>query len=244
MGTAPYSSSLNKSRKHIGTILSKPAVAGYVHHLDLETQSFVEQCLQLGQGGAKAIDPLRLIRRMLLSLNLTLCYGRRVSLDDPILDEIAHVEHGLVNMRNTIHTLQDCIPVLQLNPFSAETRTAKQLRQRRDDYFTGLNKELDERRANGTDTPCIRSALLDQPDIDSKQVQLTCLTFVSAGMAPTSATLQWSIAMLAHRPDIQLAAFNALQDHYRQDEALAQMGTAYDDQTCVYIVALVKEFLR
>jgi 3-hydroxyphenylacetate 6-hydroxylase len=85
---------------------------------------------------------------------------------------------------------------------------------------------------------------LDQPDIDSKQVQLTCLTFVSAGMAPTSATLQWSIAMLAHRPDIQLAAFNALQDHYRQDEALAQMGTAYDDQTCVYIVALVKEFLR
>jgi hypothetical protein len=50
--------------------------------------------------------------------------------------------------------------------------------------------------------------------------------------------------MLAHRPDIQLTAFNALQDHYRKNEALAQKGTAHDDQTCDYIVALVKEFLR
>jgi 3-hydroxyphenylacetate 6-hydroxylase len=244
MGTAPYSSSLNKSRKHVASLLSKPAVGNYIEKLDNETQAFMDQCLQLGRDGTVAIDPLRLIRRMIMSLNLMLCYGRRVSLEDPLLDEIVHVEHEMVNMRNTIHNLEDCIPMLRLNPFSTQFRKAKQLRERRDVYFNSLNAELDDRRANGTAVPCIRSALLDRADVEEDQVQLTCLTFVSAGMAPTSATLQWSIAMLAQRPDIQHAAYDTLRERYENDEALIDRGTAHDDQSCDYIVALVKECLR
>jgi 3-hydroxyphenylacetate 6-hydroxylase len=162
-----------------------------------------------------------------------------------LLDEIVHVEHEMVNMRNTLHNLHDSVPLVRLNPFSTQLRKARHLRDRRDAYFNSLNAELDGRRAAGpVDVPCIRSAFLDRANVDEDQVQLTCLTFVSAGMAPTSATLQWSIAMLAQRPDVQQAAYDALRERYEKDEKLRALGTAHDDQSCEYIVALARECLR
>ena len=83
--------------------------------------------------------------------------------------------------------------------------------------------------------------MLNRADVTEEELNLTCLTFVSAGMAPTVATLQWSIALLAQRPDIQATAFSAIQDYSGKDVVL---GDEEDDQGCQYIVALVKECLR
>ena len=60
-------------------------------------------------------------------------------------------------------------------------------------------------------------------------------------MAPTVATLQWSLAFLAQRPDIQAAAFAAMQKHLKEKGPLEDIE---DDQGCQYIVALIKECLR
>ncbi len=235
MGTAPYSKSLNRSRK--GTPLGKPAVSKYVGLLDIETLDFIQQCLDANE---RPIDPLCMLQRMSLSLDLRLCWGRRISLCHPLLTEIAQVEHEIVNMRNTMTNIQDCVPFLRF-PWSRTTMKALELRKRRDTYFAQLNDELDERLRNETQEPCIRSELLQRADVDEEELNLTCLTFVSAGMAPTVATLQWSIALLAQRRDIQEVALRAIQDHCGKDMVL---GYKDDDQSCPYIVALVRECLR
>jgi 3-hydroxyphenylacetate 6-hydroxylase len=235
MGTAPYSSAMNRSRK--STPLGKPAVRTYVRFLDIETRDFIRQCLD---AETRPLDPLRMLQRMSLSLDLVLCWGRRISLEDPLLAEIVEVEHEIVNMRNTMTNLQDCIPILR-TLLSGTTKKALKLRQRRDIYFAQLNDELDDRIQKGTHTPCIRSEMLNRADVNEEELNLTCLTFVSAGMAPTVATLQWSVALLAQRPDIQAAAFKAIQDYCGKDMVL---GDEEDDQGCQYIVALVKECLR
>ena len=235
MGTAPMTKSLNRSRKD--TPLGKPAVQTYVKYLDIETRDFMRQCLEADR---RPLDPLRMLQRMSLSLDLTLCWGRRISLEDPLLAEIAQVEHEIVNLRNPMTNLQDCIPALRF-PWSHTTKKALELRQRRDTYFAQLNNDLDERVRQGLHTPCIRAELLHRPDVDEEELNLICLTFISAGMAPTVATLQWSIALLARRPDIQQTALHAIREHYKDN---APFGDAGDDQGCQYIVALAKECLR
>jgi 3-hydroxyphenylacetate 6-hydroxylase len=236
MGTAPYSKSLNHGRKM--TPLGKPAVASYVPILDVETRDFVRQCLNASKGGP--IDPLPMLLRQSLSLDLSICWGRRVSLDDPLLTEIPEVEHQIVNLRNTMTNLQDCIPLLRF-PWSSTTKKAESLRERRAIYFTQLNRELDERTRNGTQKPCLRANLLSRSDVSEEELNLISLSFISAGMSPTSSTLDWSIALLAQRPDVQDAAYEAIKDHYKGDTIL---GSAEDDQGCAYIVALAKECLR
>ena len=235
MGTAPMTKSLNRSRKD--TPLGKPAVQTYVKYLDIETRDFMRQCLEADQ---RPLDPRRMLQRMVLSLDLTLCWGRRVSLEDPLLTEIAQVEYEIVNLRNPMTNLQDCIPALRL-PWSQTTKKALELRQRRDAYFTQLNHDLDERVRQGSHTPCIRAELLHQPDVDEEELNMICLTFISAGMAPAVATLQWGIALLATRPDIQQTALHAIREHYKDS---APIGDPNDDQGCPYIVALAKECLR
>lgn len=236
MGTAPYSKALNRGRKD--TPLGKPAVKTYVKCLDMETRDFIRQCLSSNN---QPLDPLHLLQRMSLSLDLTLCWGRRISLSDPLLTEIVTVEHEIVNMRNTMTNLQDCIPLLRF-PWSRTTKKALGLRKRRDAYFAQLNGELDRKIMDGTKRNCIRAELLERDDVDEEELNLVCLTFISAGMAPTVATLQWSIAFLAQRPDIQAAAFSAIREHYGKD--YKPLGDVDDDQGCQYIVALIKECLR
>lgn len=236
MGTAPYSKALNRGRKD--TPLGKPAVRTYVKCLGIETRDFIHQCLSAHN---QPIDPLRLLQLMSLSLDLTLCWGRRISLADPLLTEIVTVEHEIVNMRNTMTNLQDCIPLLRF-PWSGTTKKALSLRRRRDGYFAQLNGELDAKIMEGKNMSCIRAELLERDDVDEEELNLVCLTFISAGMAPTVASLQWSIALLAHRLDIQAAAFSAVQEHYGRE--YRPLGDIDDDQGCQYIVALIKECLR
>jgi 3-hydroxyphenylacetate 6-hydroxylase len=235
MGTAAYSHSLNQSRKN--TPLGKPAVQTYVKHLDVETRDFIRQCLEANE---KPIDPLRMLQRMSLSLDLMLCWGRRISLKDPLLTEIVQVEHEIVNLRNTMTNLQDCIPVLRF-PWNNTTKKALELRQRRDTYFNQLNGGLDKALLEGTNAHCIRAELLGREDVNQEELNLICLTFISAGMAPTVATLQWSIALLAKRPDIQEATLRAIRHYYQDNPSLRDIE---DDQGCQYVVALIKECLR
>ncbi|CZR67154.1 uncharacterized protein PAC_17053 [Phialocephala subalpina] len=82
------------------------------------------------------------------------------------------------------------------------------------------------------------SDLLEREDVDDEELNLVCLTFISAGMAPIVATLQWSLALLAQRPDIQATACEALLNNYGDGEHM--LGKVDDDQGCEYIVALVK----
>ncbi|KAF2703551.1 cytochrome P450 [Pleomassaria siparia CBS 279.74] len=244
IGTSPFNESLKRRRRGAASALNKPSIATYIDHLDVETRDFIKEGLELGKGGQIGVDPMPMIQRLSLSLALTLNWGTRMgSREDPMFDEITEVEEAISKFRSTTGNLQDYIPILRLNPFSLGSVKAREMRQRRDAYLKRLNDDLDARVKKGVHKPCIQVNVMLNKEAALNKEELTSisLTMLSGGLDTITTLVQWSIALLAQRPDIQAKAIKEIQEHYTTVEPLCD---AYDDQKCGYIVALVRECLR
>lgn len=216
----------------------------YVSHLDVESKAFVAELFKYGHAGKTPVDPMAMIQRLSLSLALTLNWGVRVaSQEENLFDEITHVEEEISKFRSTTGNLQDYIPLLRLNPFSHSSHKAEEMRDRRDRYLNGLNRDLDTRIKKGTHKPCIQASVILDKEAKLNPDELTSisLTMLSGGLDTVTTLVAWSIALLAKRPDIQNRAAKAIQEAYGQDQPLCD---AHDDQKCAFIAALVKECLR
>ncbi|KAL4981620.1 3-hydroxyphenylacetate 6-hydroxylase [Aspergillus falconensis] len=244
IGTSPYSESLKRRRKGAASALNRPSVESYVHHLDVESKSFVAELYRYGNGGKTPVDPLAMIQRLSLSLALTLNWGVRVaSQEEELFDEITEVEDKISKFRSTTGNLQDYIPILRLNPFSSNSYKAKEMRDRRDKYLSSLNRDLDDRMEKGTHKPCIQAnVILDkEAKLNSAELTSISLTMLSGGLDTVTTLVAWSISLLAQRPDIQEKAAKAIREMYSEDQPLCDPA---DDQKCAYVAALVRECLR
>ncbi|OOF89999.1 hypothetical protein ASPCADRAFT_135522 [Aspergillus carbonarius ITEM 5010] len=244
IGTSPYSESLKRRRKGAASALNRPSVDSYLSHLDVETRSFVDELYKYGDGGKIPVDPMPMIQRLSLSLSLTLNWGVRVaSQEESLFAEITHVEEEISKFRSTTGNLQDYIPLLRLNPFSGNSKFAKEMRDRRDKYVTALNRDLEDRMKKGIHQPCIQAnVILDrEAKLSSEELVSISLTMLSGGLDTITTLVAWSIGLLSQRPDIQNKAVKAIREMYGQDQPLCDPR---DDQKCVYVAALVKECLR
>lgn len=197
-----------------------------------------------GRAGTVGVDPMPMIQRLSLSLSLTLNWGTRMgSRDDPMFDEITEVEEIISKFRSTTGNLQDYIPILRLNPFSFGSKKAREMRNRRDVYLKKLNRDLDDRMEKGVHKPCIQANVIMDKEAALNKEELTSisLTMLSGGLDTITTLVQWSVALLAQRPDIQKKAIEEIRKFYSEKEPLCD---AYDDQKCEYVVALVRECLR
>ena len=244
IGTSPFNESLKRRRKGAASALNKPSIATYIKYLDVETKDFVRECLENGQAGKVGVDPMPMIQRLSLSLALTLNWGTRMgSRDDPMFHEITEVEEIISRFRSTTGNLQDYIPILRLNPFSFGSKKAREMRDRRDVYLKRLNKDLDDRMEKGIHRPCIQANVILDKEASLNKEELTSisLTMLSGGLDTITSLVQWSVALLAQRPDIQTKAIEAIREFYTDEEPLCD---SLDDQKCAYIAAMVREFLR
>lgn len=244
IGTSPYSDSLKRRRKGAASALNRPSVQTYIPHLDTETKDFVKELLEYGKGGTVGVDPMPCIQRLSLSLALTLNWGIRMgSQNDELFHEITEVEEEVSRFRSTTGNLQDYIPILRLNPFNFGSKKAREMKRRRDVYLHALNKGLEDRMEKGTHSPCIQANVLLDKEAQLNDAELTSisLTMLSGGLDTITTLLQWSIALLAQRPDIQKKAWAEIAEFYSVDEPLC---APQDDQKCKYVVALVRECLR
>lgn len=244
VGTSPFNESLKRRRKGAASALNKPSVATYIPHLDVETLAYVKEGLEYGAAGSKGVDPMPMIQRLSLSLSLTLNWGTRMgSRDDPLFHEITEVEEDISKFRSTTGNLQDYIPLLRWNPFSGGSRKAREMRSRRDVYLKKLNADLDERMRKGTHKSCIQANVILDKEASLNKEELTSisLTMLSGGLDTITTLIQWSVALLGERIDLQDTAISEIRKMYPEDEMLCD---AEDDMKCEYVMALVKECLR
>ncbi|TVY82734.1 3-hydroxyphenylacetate 6-hydroxylase [Lachnellula suecica] len=229
IGTSPYSDSLKRRRKGAASALNRPSILSYVPHLDLETKDFVAELLKYGKAGTEPVDPMAMIQRLSLSLALTLNWGIRMdSQEDALFDEITHVEEEVSRFRSTTGNLQDYIPILRLNPINRGSKRARQMRNRRDVYLKALNEGLEDRMEKGTHTPCIQANIILDPEAKLNNEELTSisLTMLSGGLDTITTLLQWSVALLAQRPDVQKKAWKEIAEFYSVERPLCD---ALDD---------------
>ncbi|KAG0152765.1 hypothetical protein PDIDSM_2570 [Penicillium digitatum] len=244
IGTSPYGESLKRRRKGAASALNLPSVDMYVSHLDVETKAYVEELYRYGNHGKTPINPMPMIQRLSLSLALTLNWGVRIaSQEKELFDEITEVEEKISRFRSTTGNLQDYLPLLRLNPFSANLKRAVEMRTRRDKYLGALYSDLDDRMAKGIHKPCIQANVIMEKEAKLNSEELTSirLTMPSGGLDTVTTLVAWSLGLLSQRPDIQDRAAVAVREMYGEDEP---MCSSDDDRKCAYIAALVKECLR
>ena len=244
IGTSPYSESLKRRRKGAASALNRPSVDSYVSHLDVESKAFVAELFKYGNSGKTPVDPMAMIQRLSLSLALTLNWGVRVaSQEEDLFDEITEVEEEISRFRSTTGNLQDYVPILRLNPFSTNSKKAKEMRNRRDKYLGDLNRDLDNRMEKGIHKPCIQAnVILDkEAKLNNEELTSISLTMLSGGLDTVTTLVAWSIGLLSQRPDVQDKAVQAIQEMYSTGQPMCDSA---DDQKCAYVAALVRECLR
>lgn len=245
IGTSPLSNDLKRRRRAAASALNKPAVNSYSQHLNVETRAFLKDCLEHGNAGKTAIDPLSIVQRFALSMVLTVNWGTRLaSDDDKLFKEIVEVEAGIVRTRNTTQNIRDYVPILRLNPFSNHSRQAADWRERRDAYLHRLDEDLQSRMDQGSHKPCIQANCILDPEAKLNRQDLTTISIslIQGGVETIVGTIMWSIALLAARPDIQAEAVAEIRKHYSQSEDI--LCDASDPENCAYVAALVRECLR
>lgn len=227
--------------------LNKPAVVSYAPHLDLETTALVKDLLEAGNAGNDAIDPQPLVQRFALSMALTVNFGTRMaSRDDKLLREIIEVEKGITSTRNRTQNMMDYIPLLRLNPFSARSGQAKDWRERRDVYLAKFDRELQEEIDAGTHQPSIQANAILDPETKLDRADLTAITIsiIQGGTDTVAGTVNWTLAFLSQRPDIQNKLYAEISQYYPSVESILNASTASDQEHCQYLTAFVRECLR
>lgn len=215
----------------------------YIPLLDEETKVFLLEALTLGKAGKAAVNPRPIFLRLNLSVGLSLNYGARMESQSDLFREIVYVEDMISNFRSTTSNLQDYIPLLRWRPTNSSSREAREMSDRRAQYIGQFDRDLDARIEKGTEKPCIRvNAMRDEEaKLNDREMMSLNLTMLAAGLDTMNSAVGWGIAMLANNLNVQEKAVKAIRELYPEDQPLCDVA---DDQSCQYLVILVKEILR
>ncbi|KAI8286919.1 3-hydroxyphenylacetate 6 hydroxylase [Colletotrichum sp. SAR11_57] len=255
IGTSPWDESCKRRRKAAAGALNRPRVESYAPILNLEAREFLGDIYSESRDGSIAIDFRPAVRRFALNLSLTLNYGTRVSnvtslKDDPLLAEIIYVESEISKFRDTGKNYANYIPLLRYwepvaNAFglnSSPKDHATDIGRRRLEYNDVLLDKLRGEVERGDDKPCIQGAVLRDPESATltRQELISVSLSMMAGADSNQPTLAWAILLLAHRPDIQSKAYEAIKD----SGVLQKPSNSYASTKIDYIDALTKEIGR
>lgn len=212
--------------------------------INLETRHLLQELLIYGSEGQNPVLVSKPIKRLTLSLSLSICYGRRVYLGDPLTHDIIDVEDEILRFRSMTDNLQDYISLFRMWPFNSYYGKAVELRKRRDAYVLRLNQEIEAKLQAGSNQDCLyaKNGASAHP-LPVKELSTVLLTFLSGGLATASSTIHWSLTLLATRPDIQDIAYKAIRNVYANDKQLFE-ACMLDTEEIPYISALVRESLR
>ncbi|KAH8713941.1 Phenylacetate 2-hydroxylase [Beauveria bassiana] len=244
IGSSPWDESCKKKRKAAGTALSRPALRSYYPMFDLESFCILRDMRKDSQNGQVEIDVRPYIQRFALNTTLTLCYGIRMdAVYDDLLREILHVGSSISLLRSASENYQDYVPIMRYLPNNEKNARSKELRHRRDVYLDLLLNKVREMIKNGTDKPCIASAILKDQEtkLSGVEVSSICLSLVSGGFETIPGTLTSCIGSLCTKEG-QVWQDRAYEDIKRHYPDIGEAWTScIKEEKIPYINAIVKE---
>ncbi|KGQ07953.1 Cytochrome P450 1A1 [Beauveria bassiana D1-5] len=244
IGSSPWDESCKKKRKAAGTALSRPALRNYYPMFDLESFCILRDMRKDSQNGQVEIDVRPYIQRFALNTTLTLCYGIRMdAVYDDLLREILHVGSSISLLRSASENYQDYVPIMRYLPNNEKNARSKELRHRRDVYLDLLLNKVREMIKNGTDKPCIASAILKDQEtkLSGVEVSSICLSLVSGGFETIPGTLTSCIGSLCTKEG-QIWQDRAYEDIKRHYPDIGEAWTScIKEEKIPYINAIVKE---
>ncbi|KAK5071941.1 hypothetical protein LTR64_004281 [Lithohypha guttulata] len=248
IGSSPWDDSTKNRRKAAGQALGRPAIRTYFDMFDLESYCVVRDFYRYSQRGGVEINVRPFIQRYALNTTLTLCYGIRMdSAYDELLREILEVGSAISLLRSASENYQDYVPAFRYLPSNEKTQRSKELRARRDKYLGYLLNKVRVMIEQGTDKPCISSAILKDQETKLTEVEVSsiCLSLVSGGFETIPGTLTSCIGSLS-TPEGQVfqdRAYEDIQRHYPGGTSEIWMNS-FEAEKVPYVNAIVKEAAR
>lgn len=137
-----------------------------------------------------------------------------------MISEILYIEEQISKFRNPTSNFANYIPLLRplstiagwLGP-RGDAHMAD-IGKRRYAYHRALLEKVRRDIADGVDRPCIQGNVLKDPEAKglSEGELLSVGLSMLAGADTTKRSMMWAILLLAHRPDIQEKAYQAIRD--------------------------------
>ena len=236
------SESTKRRRKAAASAMNKAAVSTYTPLIHDLSRDFVRDLLNEGRQGEAAMNPKDTVLRTIVDLTMTVNYGKRLPKEPGVFEEVIHVEEQVSLFRSVTGAAQDYIPLLRWNPINHKSAHARATNTRRLKYLNRFSDEHKKDMKDGTDKPCIQGNVLRDPDYKFTDVEMMSInmSMVSGGIDTLANTLIWTIGTLAQRPDVQVAAYDAIVNVYGTED----WGDVEHENPVPYIMALIRESLR
>ncbi|KAM0916714.1 hypothetical protein ACQ4PT_010050 [Festuca glaucescens] len=190
----------------------------------------------------KVVIPVRpFLRRAMFELLVYMCFG--VRLQDEVLDEIEELQNSAL-CSITAFPVFALFPAITKRLFRKRWAAYVELRRRLDGIFTPLIYSARDHRGDDEDMPpCYADSLRairvadegGRPLTDMEKVSLCC-EFLDGGTDTTVTLLEWTMAELASRADIQTKV-------YEEVKSSAEFSDC-DRLAMPYLKAVILESLR
>jgi cytochrome P450 len=190
-----------------------------------------------GRQGQDAVTVRPLLRRAMFELLVFMCFGAR--LDREALDEVERLQHQAL-LSVTAFPVFAFLPAITKRIFRGRWAAYLAVRKRQEEVFVPL---IHAKRGDG-DPPCYAESLLavrvadDEGGrrlTDAEMVSL-CSEFLNGGTDTTVTLLEWIMAELVNRPDVQAKVY---------EEVKANANPELNElQAMPYLKAAVLEGLR
>uniref|UniRef100_A0ACD5ZTG0 Uncharacterized protein n=1 Tax=Avena sativa TaxID=4498 RepID=A0ACD5ZTG0_AVESA len=239
IGFSPYGPYWRLLRRNLATEALSPArVADFAAARRWACDGLVSSLLaEQGRQGQEALTPTvrPLLRRAMFELLVFMCFGARLGRE--AMDEVEELQHlGLLSI--TAFPVFAFFPAVTKRLFRRSWAAYLEVRRRQDEVFVPL---IHAERGD-SDPPCYAQSLLavrlDDDEggrrlTDAEMVSL-CSEFLSGGTDTTVTLVEWIMAELVNRPDVQAKV-------YEEVKANPELN---DLQAMPYLKAAVLEGLR
>jgi cytochrome P450 len=238
ISTSPYGAYWRMVRRNLAAEALHPArVALYAPERRRVQDALVRDLLGGRDGGVAEVRPA--FRRAMFELLVYMSLGAR--LGPETLDEVQELQLRILRSI-TSFPIFSIFPALTKRLFRRRWEGYVAVRRRQDEIFLPLIRARRERDSRDGGPPCYADSLLalrvaeegGRPLTDSETVSL-CSEFLNGGTDTTVTSLEWIMAELVNRPDIQSKVYEEVKARPELDE---------DPQATPYLKALVLEGLR
>ncbi|KAM0836022.1 hypothetical protein ACQ4PT_062570 [Festuca glaucescens] len=238
ISTSPYGAYWRMVRRNLASEALHPArVALYAPARRRVQYSLVRDLLR-GRDGGVAVRPA--FQRAMFELLVHMSLGARLAQET--LDEVQELQLRILRSI-TSFPIFSFFPALTKRLFRRRWEGYVAVRRRQDEIFLPLIRARRERDSRDGGPPCYADSLFalrvaeegGRPLTDGEAVSL-CSEFLNGGTDTAVTSLEWIMAELVNRPDIQSKVYEEVKARPELDEE--------DPQATPYLKAVVLEGLR
>ncbi|KAF8213917.1 cytochrome P450 [Mycena galopus ATCC 62051] len=240
--SSAYDDTWRHHRRLAMQFLTPKAIESYAHVLEYEAFILVRSFYTDSKRGTVALDPASYANRYTVNNMLSVSFATRADSPSGLVERALEIGKEFMDLTGPFSNAIDFMEPLQRTATMTRSR-GRRVHADLMGFYGGLYSALKIRMDGGEIVPdCLAKTLIETEEKHKLDWEDTCMLTAAftLGGGPISEIIQWAIALLPSRPDIQARAHEELDQVVGSDH----WPTADDESRLPYIRAFIKEIER